>query len=156
MKWFDWTRRTAGACLWLACGLGFAAGCGSGSAPQAQLVAVTGKVTMGGSPLTGVAVSFIPAQQTRGTGAYGVTDAAGQFSLMHPTQKPGIEPGTYQVTFSKMVAKDGSPIPEGKTAADVEAVQLIPPPYSEPNPDSKINEVTVSSVGGAFEFDIPK
>lgn len=130
-------------------------GCGKSEKPV-TLVPVTGTVKMGDGPLAGVTVIFTPLQGTSGTGGFGVTDATGTYTLMYGNQKPGIEAGAYKVTFSKMTLPDGSPIPEGKTAADVEAVQVIPPAYNIPDPDSKLNEVTVPAQGGNFNFEIPK
>jgi hypothetical protein len=76
--------------------------------------------------------------------------------LVHRNQQEGIEPGSYFVTITKMAMKDGSPIPEGKTAADVEAVQMVPPPYSDPTSENVAQQLTVGATGGSgFNFDIP-
>jgi hypothetical protein len=55
-----------------------------------------------------------------------------------------------------MAMPDGSPIPEGKTAADAGAVQIVPPAFSEANPENPAQQLTVSDKGGSdFNFDIP-
>lgn len=75
------------------------------------------------------------------TGGYAVTD--GKYSVAINPKKEGVEPGTYAVTFTKWAQKDGAPIPEGKTAADVEAVQIIPEAYSNPSKEMPTKIVTV-------------
>jgi hypothetical protein len=143
------------AILPAAFGLALLAGCGSHDKAPAKLVLVSGKLTMGGNPLPGAGVIFVPIKDTVGTGASGVTDAEGKFTLIHQAQKPGIEPGTYAVTFSKMAMKDGASIPAGKTAADVDAVQMIPFEYLAPNPKSPQTVISPQQEEGHFDFDVP-
>ncbi|WP_166831492.1 hypothetical protein [Thalassoroseus pseudoceratinae] len=99
-------------------------------------------------------MSFVPRDGTKGTGAYGVTDQAGKYTLKHRTEADGIEPGTYTVAISKMTMPDGGPIPEGKDAADVGAVQVIPPKYSDPSNEMNPNIVTVPAAGGDFPIEL--
>lgn len=137
-------------------GVAFVVGCGSGSKERlVQTVPVTGKVLMGDKPLAGAIAILTPVQGTKGTGGFGVTDDEGKFIAKIDPHKSGIEPGTYVVTFSKWAQKDGSPIPPGKTAADVEAVQIIPDAYSNPSIDPPHNIVTVPKEGGEFNLQIP-
>lgn len=139
----------APACLMLT-------GCGGSTGPVVgHMAVVTGKVIFKGSPLVKGAIMFTPLSGTVGTGALGVTNENGEYKLIHRNQKDGIEPGSYKVVITRMVAKDGGPIPEGKTAADVEAVQVIPAPFSDPNSDFSGTVVTVPESGGAFNFEIP-
>lgn len=98
---------------------------------------------------------FNPVAGTPGTGAFGVTDETGTYKLTHRNQQEGIEPGSYRVVITRMAMKDGSPIPDGQSAADVEAVQIIPAPYSDPNTEFPATAVTVTASGGTFDFDIP-
>jgi hypothetical protein len=134
----------------------FASGCGGASkGPRVATVPVTGKVLMGETPLAGAAVLLTPIQGTKGTGGVGVTDTEGRFVASVDQKKPGVEPGTYVVTFTKWAQKDGSPIPAGKTAADVEAVQVIPEAYSNPGIESPKNVVTIDKEGGEFDLQIP-
>jgi hypothetical protein len=69
----------------------FASGCGGP-------VNVEGKVVMGGKPLTGAQVLFVPV--AGGLEAGDVTDDEGKFQVKNP-QKLGIVPGEYRVTVSK-------------------------------------------------------
>lgn len=131
---------------------------GCGDAPkdrEFQTAPVTGKLLMGDKPLAGATVAFTPIAPTRGTGGYGVTDADGKFSADVTPKKEGLEPGTYAVTFTKWAQKDGSPIPEGKTAADVEAIQIIPEQFSNPSRQPPVQVATVPKDGANFDFQIP-
>lgn len=138
-------------CLFLAgCG-----GSGTGAPLVGELAPVHGKIMFKGEPLFKGAVMFNPVAGTPGTGAFGVTDEAGNYTLIHRNKEEGIEPGNYRVVITRMAMKDGSPIPEGKSAADVEAVQVIPAPYSDPTAEFPGTAVTVTASGGAFNFEIP-
>lgn len=144
----------------LACivvGLTVIIGCGGGPKDRLiQTVPVTGKVLAGDKPLAGAIALLTPIQGTKGTGGFGITDAEGKFTANIDQQNSGIEPGTYLVTFSKWAQKDGSAIPAGKTAADVEAVQVIPEAFSNPSIESPKNVITVPETGGEFELQIPE
>lgn len=148
-------RQTNVLCLVaLLSGLSGCGGANSG-APTQPLVPISGKVTLKGQPLASASVVFTPRGSTPGAGAYGVTDANGVYVLKHKSESDGVEPGEYAVVISKMAMKDGSPIPEGKTAADVEAVQAVPPAYSDPSSDYAGNKVTVAKDTSTLNFDIP-
>ncbi len=71
----------------------------------------------------------IPAANNKGNGGTGTTDDSGEFTLKFRDGQEGIPAGDYVVMFSKLTQKDGSPIPEGQTAADVQAVDKIPERY---------------------------
>lgn len=108
------------------------AGCGESVKPEVipPLEPVSGTVTIDGAPVAGVAVTFFPAGQgAKGNPSTGTTDASGKYSLKHRSGKDGIPAGDYIVIFSRMALPDGSPIPPGKTAADVGAVEQIPEQY---------------------------
>ena len=119
-------------------------GCGSSDGP-ALLVPVSGTVLLENQPAAGVGVVFIPAENTKGVGASGATDAEGKFVLLHQSGNAGIEPGTYKVVFSRWRMPDGQPIPAGQSAADVGAVDMMPPHYS--SPDRTIFTETISESG---------
>lgn len=133
------------------------AGCGrkeSGVKVPEELAAVTGVVTMDGQPLAGAAVLFTPGPDTHGQGAFGVTDADGKYELTHYSNKKGIPPGRYMVVISKYTLADGSPIPEGQTAADANASESIPAAYSDANNTQLSAEVP--SGGKTFDFELKK
>lgn len=127
------------------------AGCSSGVEPEIvpTLEPVSGKVMLDGKPAANVAVTFVPAENNKGNPCSGATDANGAFTLTHRSGAPGIPAGDYVVVFSKLTKPDGSPIPEGQTAADVMAVDQIPERYRQiPN-----FEFTVSVPAGGKTFD---
>ena len=132
-------------------------GCGESDPEVAKLVPVSGKVALDGQPLTGATVFFTPHGQTPGTGAFGSTDTEGKYTLMHRSNQPGIQPGEYIVSFSKLAMPDGSPIPEGKTAADVEAVEHIPKKYTLAGQEASEQSTDITTVpesGGTFDFEL--
>lgn len=109
-----------------------AAGCGgAASSMPAKLVPVTGTITLDDMPLTNAAISFIPAADKQGVGAFGATDGSGKYDLKWHGAGDGVAPGKYKVVVSRMTQKDGSPVPADKSAADVGAVEAIPPRYSD-------------------------
>lgn len=121
-------------CLALVFSLGVF-GCGGGVKPEVipPLEPVSGIVTLDGTPTAGISVTFFPtgAAGAKGNPCTGTTDASGKYSLKHRSGKDGVPAGDYIALFSKLAMPDGSPIPEGKTAADVAAVEQIPDYYRQ-------------------------
>lgn len=137
------------------CVIGMLAGCGGQSSEvPSDLVPVTGTVKLDGEPKANITVIFNPGKKTSGTGGYGVTDSNGKYKLMHRSNQPGVEPGEYIVTFSMMGLPDGSPIPEGKDAADVGAVQLLPEKYTNPNLEMNLTMATVKAPEVTLDYEI--
>ena len=129
--------------------------CGGSSAEVPdELVPVSGTVKLDGEPTANITVVFNPGKGTTGTGGYGVTDSTGKYTVTHRSNQPGIEPGEYVVTFSKMGLPDGSPIPEGKDAADVGAVQLLPEKYTNPNREMNLTIATVKAPSVTLDYEI--
>lgn len=155
MKSFDCELRggVGRLLLLLVCSLGLT-GCGGGpqDGPE-KLVPVAGTVMMDGAPLAGAAVVFNPVDG-KVRGGFGTTDVSGNFVAKFRGTEPGIEPGNYVVTVTKMALPDGSSIPEGKDAADVGAVQVVPSTFSDPSQSKQ--SVTVVDKENHFTFDIPK
>lgn len=135
--------------------LTIATGCGSKTTDVKlpDLVPVTGQVLLDGKPGSGISVSFLPKDSTVGQGAYCVSDSGGSFQCAYTNGQPGCPAGTYKVIFSKLAMPDGSPIPEGKTAADAGARDVIPMRYRAL--DTLENVVTVQAMGkNEFKFEI--
>lgn len=128
-------------------------GCSSATIP-AKLVPVAGLVQLDGTPLTGANVIFVPRDSTKGTGGSGVTDGDGKYQARHSSNSVGLEPGTYSVLFSRLAMPDGSSIPQGKDAADVGAVEWLPPQLSNPPPELVMHVVTIPDAGGSFDFSL--
>jgi hypothetical protein len=130
-------------------------GCGDSvpPPPKEDLVPVSGTVKIGGKPVEGVFVAFVPTGSTKGQGATGVTDAAGNFELEHnATHESGVAAGDYRANLSKWVLPDGSPLPADTAPHMVDAVNLVPASWSE---QSGQNMVKVTTGGGKFDFDVP-
>lgn len=105
-----------------------AGGCGKSGTQgsQHELFLISGNVTLDGKPLTDATVNFIPTGQTPGRGGFAVTDAEGNFTAQNYTQEAGLEAGDYNISFSKVTMPDGSPVPQGQSAADVGAINTLP------------------------------
>ncbi|QDT41737.1 hypothetical protein Pan241w_18000 [Gimesia alba] len=119
-----------------------------------KLTEVSGVVTLDGKSLASASVIFTPYSGTKGNGAFGVTDSDGKYTLQHKSGKPGIEPGKYYVIFSKWAMPNGSPIPAGKSAADVEAKQVIPKKYLAVTKAGRKNIAEVTGNASSFDFDL--
>jgi hypothetical protein len=111
------------------------AGCGGGtpSLKAPPLVPVSGRVLLDGKPLEAAQVFFVPKGATAGQLAYASTDSGGGFTLMYNNGLAGCPVGDYVVQISKLMTPDGKPIPEGTTAAEVAAVDIIPARYKDPD-----------------------
>jgi hypothetical protein len=133
------------------------AGCGGGgkSAPPADLIPVTGTVKVGGKTVPDVLVNLIPTGSTKGQGAWGKVDESGNFKLMHVSQKEGVEPGDYTITFSLFVKPDGTPLPPNTSPVESGAVEGIAAPWSSQATDSPSQKVTVKKEGmQPLSFDV--
>jgi hypothetical protein len=142
------------ACLVGLLGVAFLVGCSSGVQPEVipPLESVSGKVTLDGQPAKGVSVTFFPAENNKGNASTSTTDDDGHYTLTYRNGEEGIAVGDYVVLFSKLTQPDGSPIPEGQTAADVGAVDQIPESYRLL--DNPVNMVSVPKGGKTFDFDL--
>lgn len=115
---------------------------------------VSGEVTVAGKPVEGIIVSL--SGQSNGEKRlipYGRTDAGGKYALQVSETEIGAPAGQYKVLFQRITLPDGSPIPEGKTAADVGAVNQLPDVYGDPtrSPES----ATIPDAGTtALNFDL--
>jgi hypothetical protein len=83
-----------------------------------------------------------------------VTDAEGRFTIQHPQGEKGIWSGTYKVTFTLWVDRNGKPLPMETKPSEVEGgvKNLFPLEYEAPSttPES----VSVGSGENNFEFSI--
>lgn len=125
-------------------GVLFVIGCGKSADEGPDLVLASGIVLLDGKPLAGAGVQFHPAQNSSASHAYfGATDSSGNFALKDRGGREGCEPGQYKVVVSKFALPDGSPIPEGAEGAAVaaEAVEQLPPRYSDPQQTELAHEV---------------
>ncbi len=134
----------------LACLVG--AGCGSGDG--LDRVPILGTVTLGGEPLAGAVLSFMPAPGTLGEGAIGIADDAGQFEVISSRESDrGIPAGEYTVRVSRRVMPDGTPLPPDMPEADFpNSRESVPFPYSSIDSPLKI---IIPEGGGDIQVEIP-
>jgi len=146
--------------LLLVVGMVSGAGCSSNrrEAP-ANLIPVAGIVILESEPAANVTLHFIPAPGTNSQGGYAVTDLSGHYRVKHLSNAEnadGLEKGAYRITFSKLASPDGSPIPEGRTAADVGAVESMPPHLSVLNEENPLFVLEVDAPKTDANFDLKK
>lgn len=87
-----WNAAWCAGVLFLA-GLALSSGCSQATSAGAE---ATGAVTLDGSPLPGVLVSFYPTGG--GSSAFATTDEAGKFTVETSGAESGLAPGEYLVT----------------------------------------------------------
>jgi hypothetical protein len=113
-----------------------ALGCGS----DLDTAKVNGKVTVGGQPVEGITVTFMPA--AGGRPAQGITDASGNFSLSTMGNEDGAVPGKHKVTFSKDTSTASS---DSSTAALPKPVEL---PFNAKYSSVDTSGITAEVVAG--------
>lgn len=74
------------------------AGCGSGSRLEG-VAPVSGRISLGGQPLAGAIVTFLPVQQGAST-SLGHTDDEGRFTLLYGGSIEGAQVGQHRVTIT--------------------------------------------------------
>lgn len=127
-----------------------------------DVVPCTGTVTMGGKPLGQAMVLYVPDVSTQGQGGSAQTDDSGKYTISSRNVKgetvPGIVPGKYRVSFSRMVKPDGSvwvPDPTSSAGpATFGAREELPLKYSDPATSIQIAEVKAG--GAPIDFDLKK
>ena len=113
-------------------------GCGGGGpeAPVENLVKGSGTIKVDEKPVGGVRIRLTPINDTKSVGgSWAVTKDDGTFSLTHWTNAEGIAPGSYLITFSRLVKPDGTPLGEKDSPAMVQAKETIATVWSNPEPD---------------------
>ena len=132
-------------------------GCGSSRAtPNVELVPVEGTVKFNGKPTPDIMVSLSPFGSTKGNGAWAKTDSAGVFKFIHLSQKEGVEPGEYVISFSYFVKPDGTPIPPNTSPTESAAGQGVAAPWNNPASDSLSQRVNVKKEGMMpLSFEVP-
>jgi hypothetical protein len=106
-----------------------------------RLVPLSGIVMLDGKPLPDATVVFHPKTTDGFHGAIGRTDESGKYELEtdlgNGKTKKGVLPGSYDVTVTKLVKPDGTPVNIDPTAAggpmSLGAMQSIPMRYATVN-----------------------
>ena len=124
---------------WLFVGLGILVFCGCEPADTGPpTYAVTGTITMKGSPVEGVAVSFVP--EATGESAVGVTDSAGKYNLTTRMKDDGAVAGKYKVTLAKYDGQKQGVSDASEMHADYDVSDQYPPGYDESKAQSPISK----------------
>jgi len=92
---------------------------------------VTGKITLDDKPLAGAGIMFLPRGKTRGTGAYGMSDAEGKYTLKTDYGGDGAPEGEFAVTISKVVNRDGTPYVPNPNVAEAGERETLPAIYHD-------------------------
>jgi hypothetical protein len=115
-------------------------------------VAVTGKVTKDGQPVSGAAVTFVPTAPD-GKPASGTTDDSGSYKLTTFVNGDGALPGSYKVTVTKFPAAAAG-VDAGKepSAADIDAIYRAAEKQGQniSNPGSQAAVVVKNELGDRF------
>lgn len=131
----------------------FVVGCGgAGSVSIDPLVPVGGTLLVDGKPLDGVVVTFSPETGKNNRGGAGKTNATGAFTVTHLNEnKPGLPPGKYTLSYSRMRLPDGSAAPELKDGEQPDPaniqVETFPVHLTTPNPNVPANQVVIPEGG---------
>lgn len=108
-------------------------------APVEKLVNGSGTIKVDGKPMGAVRIRLTPILDTKSVGgSWAVTKDDGTFALTHWTNEAGIAPGSYLITFSRLVKPDGSPLGELDSPALVQAKETIAKKWSDPAPEQML------------------
>lgn len=135
-------------------------GCSSDTSMPApkSVVPVSGVVTMDGKPLDFARVTFVPqGGSEQSYGASGSTDSAGKYEMMSLVGNEGIvgaPPGPYKVTITRMVKPDGTVVSPDKMEPPMMSAARMSLPMQYGSTDTTPLEVTVSTTGGTYNFDL--
>lgn len=152
--------RYGGLCVILAGCLGMV-GCGGGS-DRLKVVPVEGTVSLGGQPLAGAVVSFVPEAAGKGLlSATGTADESGKFKLSAGNYV-GLPAGKYKVAVTHYTMKDGSPVNSSDPTLDVEQLkfagklkQTVPREYSDLDRTTLRMEVAAGKTDG-YDIEMEK
>ena len=107
------------------------AGCGPKHPNLPAQYPVTGTITQDGKPLPGAGIMFLPRGETRGTGAFGLSDSEGKYTLKTDHGGPGAPEGEYAVTISRVVNRDGTPYVPNPDVAEAGERETLPAIYHD-------------------------
>jgi len=156
------SMRTWGTLLVFCGSLAVLVGC-SGNGPG-NFAHVSGTVTQGGAPVEKAKITFISTTEVGTSGAKEQfateTDSAGKYMLAGYGKVPGLPPGMYKVTITKLTMKAGAKLPaEGFDTLQLEmsglGVNNLPKDYSDPNV-TKLSATLNSGKNENVNFDLKK
>jgi hypothetical protein len=112
--------------------LGIVTGCSGGG--SGSLATVSGVVTQNGAPLDGAKVTLYSTVESEGkkSGSYSaMTDSSGKYVISSVGKEPGIPPGMYKVTITKLQSTGNLPadFDAGQVAASGMAKNVVSQEY---------------------------
>jgi hypothetical protein len=118
-------------------------------------VPVEGKITAQGKALDNATIQFIPTGSTKGEGGIGRSDSSGNFTLIGSRAgAKGVVPGEYKVRVSRLIALDGTPLPDdAKEVENPGAKETVPAPFN--SLEGTTLKAIVPEAGGQVSVDIP-
>ncbi len=119
-------------------------GCGK---PGSDGTSVSGLVTVDGQPAYGALITFLPDGGTQALPASAGTGPDGKYVLRGPQGQTAVAAGTYKVVVSRPLRKDGSPPPPDLPPIESDAVETLPPTYSDPEKTTLRATVEPSGTG---------
>ena len=144
-------------------GLVVAAGCKGSATDRPPTEEVSGTVTLGGDPVEGAIVTFVPAVKD-GESAVGMTDASGKYTLTTWEAGDGALAGDYAVKIVKFEAaaadqtgvvadEEGAYLPTDPNDTG-QQTNLLPEKYS--NPGTSGLTATVAAGPNTIDFSLEK
>jgi len=111
-------------------------GCSGGGG--GSYATVSGVVTQNGAPLDGARIMFhstVEAEGKRGNSYAGLTDSSGKYLIANVGKEPGLPPGMYKVTITKLDQKGLPPeaMDQGMIDASGAAKNTLAKDYENPN-----------------------
>ena len=92
---------------------------------------VSGTITLDGKPLAGAGIMFLPRGETRGTGAFGMSDAAGQIHAENRSRRPRRSRRRIRRHDQPVVNRDGTPYVPNPDVAEAGERETLPGIYSD-------------------------
>lgn len=125
---------------------------GCGEEPPEALVPVSGTILVNGKPMDGITITFIPEIAKNSRGGAGTTSVDGSFTVTDLTQNlPGLAPGKYMVSYSRMRLPNGDAAPEPKEDEPVNPgiirVETLPSHLQTPDPRNPASFVEIPKEG---------
>ena len=131
---------------------GLVVGCGRSGGGRVPAV---GTVTLDGSPLANVYVTFRPDDGEPGNGGFAVTDSNGRFEIYYPDTGKGLVPARYKVTITPPPRAPGDRPPTVdplNPSKKTDGPSTYPPIYS--SPENTPLRVTVAADGQPLRVEL--
>lgn len=126
--------------------------------PIEDLVPVSGQVLLGGEPVEGLSITFMPSgSNSKAHPGTGVTDSEGNFEILNYKNKRGLPSGTYTILCTLWLMPDGTLPPLDTPPITSGAQERVPQIWANPTKAGRHNKVIVPEDGKTdFVIKIPK